>query len=120
MNSITRKCVKAILEHKDWKIAMRTNHPIKDDHGTIVPETPLRLLIKKYPDLAEVVFDNCSTEESVKDPNDQLALPTKHVNMNYEFIDDTFYLEAPEEEGKNFLRIEIKIYSFLKILNMHF
>ena len=83
---------------------MRTNHPIKDDHGTIVPETPLRMLIKTYPDLAEVVFDNCMTEVSVKeDPSDQLALPTNHVTMNYEFVDDTFYLQSPEEEGKKII-----------------
>ena len=61
-----------------------------------------RLLIKTYPDLAEVVFNNCITKESVPDPSDPLALPSKHLLMNYEFIDDAFYLEAPEKEGNSY------------------
>ena len=60
-----------------------------------------RLLIKTYPDLAEVVFNNCITKESIKDPFDPLALPSKHLLMNYEFIDDAFYLEPPEKEGNS-------------------
>ena len=35
-----------MLEHDDWKKALRTTHPNEDTHGTEVPETPLRLLIK--------------------------------------------------------------------------
>ena len=106
-----RRCIKAILEHKDWKIAMRTNHKIKDAHGTMVPETPLRLLIKNYPDLAEEVFNNCITNESIKDSLDPLAVPSNCLYMDYEFIDDAFYLAAPEsdEEGKlqtNFLLLK--------------
>ena len=79
---------------------MRTNYKIKDAHGAIVPETPLRLLIKTYPDLAEEVFNNCITNESIKDPFDPLALPSNCLKMNYEFIDDAFFLAPPEtDEG---------------------
>ena len=93
-----RKCVKAILEHDDWKKALRTSHPTRDDHGTIVPETPVRLLVKKYPDLAELVFNNCICESILKDPSDT-STPVKVLSMNYEFIDDAFFIKSPDEEG---------------------
>ena len=66
---ICRNCVKTILEHRDWKKAMRTTHPGYDLHGDVVPETPMRLLIKIYPDLAEVVFDNCVIKLKQKGPS---------------------------------------------------
>ena len=93
-----RKCVKAILEHDDWKKALRTSHPTRDDHGTIVPETPVRLLVKKYPDLAELVFNSCICESILKDPSDT-STPVKVLSMNYEFIDDAFFIKSPDEEG---------------------
>ena len=74
-----------------------------------------RLLIKTYPDLAEVVFNNCITKESVPDPFDPLALPSKHLLMNYEFIDDAFYLESPEKEGNSHF-----LAYFKKLVELHF
>ena len=84
---------------------MRTTHRSEDDHGTIVPETPLRLLIKTYPDLAELVFNNCISKAKVRDPSDpEDSPPIAILSMNYEFIDDAFFIKAPEdEEGMNLL-----------------
>ncbi len=96
-----KNCVTSILEHKDWKVAMRTSHFTKDDHGTIVPETPMRLLIRTYPDLAELVFNKCIVRKPLKD-NGPDASPKSVLEMNFEFIDDAFYLQAPKEEGDFF------------------
>ena len=84
---------------------MRTTHRSEDDHGAIVPETPLRLLIKTYPDLAELVFNNCISKAKVRDPSDpEDSPPIAILSMNYEFIDDAFFIKAPEdEEGMNLL-----------------
>ena len=79
---------------------MRTTHPNEDTHGTEVPETPLRLLIKTYPDLVELVFNKCISESSFKDPSDPDATtPITILSMNYEFIDDRFFIRSPPEEG---------------------
>ena len=97
-----RSCVRTILEHPEWKNAMRTSHPSFDSHGEVVPETPMRLLIKIYPDLAEMVFDNCITKSKQmnKDQDQKLHSPKTIVTMNYEFLDDAFYIKSPKPDEK--------------------
>ena len=56
-----------MLKHKDWKKAMRTTYTVSDRRGEPVPETPLRMLIRVYPDLAAMAFDQCVTVEKGKD-----------------------------------------------------
>ena len=95
-----------MLEHDDWKKALRTTHPNEDTHGTEVPETPLRLLIKTYPDLVELVFNKCISKSSFKDPSDpDASTPITILSMNYEFIDDRFFIRSPPEEGTVFSHI---------------
>jgi hypothetical protein len=65
----------------------------------MVPETPMRLLIKQYPDLAELVFNNCIRKVEMTDENnDPLASPKTCLIMDYEFIDDAFLIEPPEKD----------------------
>ena len=92
-----------ILEHNDWKKAMRTTHPIIDSHGTVVPETPLRMLVKTYPDLAEEVFNKCVVKSQCQGNMDPLHPHENTLFMNYEFIDDAFCINAHEKEDKNIL-----------------
>ena len=93
-----------ILEHKDWKKALRTSHPVLDNHGTLVPETPLRMLIKTYPDLAEVVFNNCVIQRSLFQQHvlDPLHSAKDTLIMNYEFIDDAFLIRESETSDQFF------------------
>ena len=96
------------MEHPEWKNAMRTSHPSFDSHGEVVPETPMRLLIKIYPDLAEMVFDNCITKskQMKKDQDQNLHSPKTIVTMNFEFLDDAFYIKSPKPDEKGtFLNI---------------
>ena len=93
-----RDCVEKILQHPQWKTAMRTSHPIKNDREDIIVETPMRSLIKKYPDLAELVFQKCITPY-------QNNNNTSCYQLDYEFLEDTFYhnysgnIENKEEDG---------------------
>ena len=50
----------------------------------MIPNTPLRMLIKTFPDLAERVFDKCIEHKQ------------ESVIMNFEFLEDTFSLKATE------------------------
>ena len=72
-----RQTVKTILDSSQWKEALRTasdvNHKL---------DTPMRNLIRKFPDLAEAVLDKCYKETKSRN---QLS-----AEMNFEFIDDTF------------------------------
>ena len=75
---------------------MRTSHQAHDRHGTVVPETPLRMLITNYPDLAEVVFNNCIVKRQCKDTEDPSCSPKNTLCMNYEFIDDAFFINGKD------------------------
>ena len=109
--------VRTVLQHKDWRKAMRTTFTTRDKHGSQVPETPLRLLVRVFPDLAELVFDQCVSLEAVKDGSGgggeagwvpssgppssavQFLRSGAVARMDYEFIDDAFNLERKEEKG---------------------
>ena len=103
-NSITlkiRDCVEKILLHKKWIQAMRTSHPIKNHRGDIIVETPMRLLIRHHPDLAEVVFQKCITP---------LNNFSTRYELDYEFLDDTFYFQSSKncDSDDNILQMEEK------------
>ena len=62
---------------------MRTSYPKKDKHGAStmsIIETPMRSLIKYFPDLAGLVFNKC------------IITKTEGLSyeMDYEFLDDAF------------------------------
>ena len=105
--SNNKKCVMVILESSDWKRALRTTHPTKDSHGTIVPETPLRMMIKRYPDLAEMVFHKCmkkvkkASSENGMEADSLIYSPKPDLVMDYELIDDAFFIKAPPKESKS-------------------
>ena len=61
---------------------MRTSYPTKNHREDIIVETPMRSLIKKYPDLAELVFQKCIT---ISDNNSSC------YQLDYEFLEDSFY-----------------------------
>ena len=48
-----------------------------------VLDTPMRMLIRKYPDLAEIVLDHCYKEK--KNHGEGIF-----VDMTFEFIEDSF------------------------------
>ena len=66
----------------------------------LVPETPIRMLIKRYPDLAEMVFNNCITKTS-DNAGQSAHTKTDFVCMDYEFIDDGFFIQAPDKDSKD-------------------
>ena len=86
---------------------MRTSFPTRDDHGTTVPETPLRLLIKTYPDLAEMVFNNSIKKIKKVDGSEdeaQFGSPKRILEMDYEFIDDAYLIRPPDaSQGRKIL-----------------
>ena len=74
----SRSVVKAILKSQDWRMAMRTTNTVTDLRGESVPDTPMRMLIRVYPDLAETILDRCY---SVEDLDDDLLPKFQKVSM---------------------------------------
>ena len=86
-----------ILQHEKWIQAMRTSHPIKNHRGDIIVETPMRLLIRYNPDLAEVVFQKC-----IKPLNNF----SSKFELDYEFLEDTFSFQASNNCVDNYLELK--------------
>ena len=75
-----RNVVEIILADQNWRVAMKSVNVSQTDRGEFVPDTPLRMLIRTYPELAEEVFDKCIETKSDR------------VEMDFEFLEDTFSL----------------------------
>ena len=89
INHGNRDVVSAILESCQWRNAL------KNEFFTTQRETPVRLLIKRFPDLAKDVFDKCITtnlhsSENHKGKSVSADSPQLKITMDYEFLDDTY------------------------------
>ena len=69
--------MQSIIQSSTWKEALRSSMAADN-----VLDTPMRMLIRKFPDIAEIVLDHCYKEK-------RLDADTC-VEMNFEFIEDTF------------------------------
>ena len=76
-----------VLNSKDWYQAMDPSHVDEVDD---FPDTPMRMLIRVFPDLAEVVFDKCMNADE-----DKKGL----LNLDCKFLDDTHCWK--KENGEN-------------------
>ena len=75
-----KKVVEVILDNRNWRVAMKSINVANTDHEETIPNTPMRMLIRNYPDLAEKIFDMC-----IK------TTPTC-VQMDFTFVEDTYSL----------------------------
>jgi len=99
----------AILDCDDWLLAMKSSFlsPTTQER-----ETPLRLLIKQFPDLAKKAFDRClvtnlqsDTRQLTKQTFDTVSSdnPRFAITLNYELLDDAYCLfeDDDEDDGKS-------------------
>ena len=62
-----------------------------------VLDTPMRMLVRKYPDLAETVLDKCYKEKQIEQ--------NISVEMNFEFIEDSFNYQQKKTEESSWLNM---------------
>jgi len=82
--------VEVLLECSQWRKALKTVHTVKNAHGEAIPDTPMRMLIRRFPELAEQVFDKCINQE---DGN-------RTAEFDFEFLDDSYSLYRCENGDK--------------------
>ncbi|XP_071749523.1 transient receptor potential cation channel subfamily A member 1 homolog [Lepeophtheirus salmonis] len=95
-----REVARVIIESDNWMGALNSSF---QSLQTGLRETPLRLLIKQFPDLAKLVFDRCLTtnlqshniiEESKNNRHTFSASSSDDerfaITFNYELLDDTY------------------------------
>ena len=83
-----RKSVTIMLQSSKWKDALRTS--TDHDHGRLKLDSPMRGLIEKFPEQAELVLDKCYKEIKTSE--------AIGIEMNFEFIEDTFNYEKIEKK----------------------
>ena len=94
IESKSRCALEYILESVHWIDAFRKARKIEDVHGNTVPETPMRMLIRAFPDLAQKVFDKCIQKCNENEERE-------YLRMDYELIDDTFGISREKSsDGK--------------------
>ncbi|XP_069174847.1 transient receptor potential cation channel subfamily A member 1 homolog isoform X4 [Procambarus clarkii] len=71
----------AIVKSSEWEAGLRIVRT--DDNGRRV--TPFRMLVKKFPDVAEVVLDRCTSTNGM-DSDDRKF----DISFNFEFVEDTY------------------------------
>ena len=82
-----RDVAETIISSDRWRIALKSINVSYNQRGEPIPDTPLRMLIRTFPDLAEDVFDKCIQHGS------------SNLEMDYEFLDDTFSLKQKETKS---------------------
>ena len=82
--------VKAIVESDSWENSLRNGFREERDLNSVL-DTPMRQLIKYFPQIAETVLDKCRKE--IIDESDQ----KKTISYNFEFLEDTFKYKLMEE-----------------------
>ncbi|XP_060585014.1 transient receptor potential cation channel subfamily A member 1 homolog isoform X3 [Ruditapes philippinarum] len=93
-----------IVKSSSWKHALRNTVIEK---GMV--NTPLRRLIRKMPEVAEVVFDNC-IEVNKPEDGSQAKLNHRHkVEFNFEFLDDLYSIHEWRKKRTNRRREKMKI-----------
>lgn len=93
-----------IIKSAEWEVALR--NPVKEKG---MMNTPLRRLIKKMPEVAELVFDKCI---QVRKPEEgsQTKLTHKHeVRFNFEFLDDLYSMCEWEKQRFRRRREKMKL-----------
>ncbi|XP_028414471.1 transient receptor potential cation channel subfamily A member 1 homolog isoform X2 [Dendronephthya gigantea] len=75
-----KSCAIAILNRENWRKAMRSRSV---ERG--ITTTPLRKMIIKEPDVAEVVFNKCTTLSDDAPDSHEFT-----VNLDYEFLEDIY------------------------------
>ena len=96
INAGHQDVIEVLIDSPHWKRALQTVHTNTFHPNTVpthsvqnTPITPMRMLIKKFPELAEKVLDKCYTNKSGDE-----------VEIDFLFIDDTYSLKKEENEGQ--------------------
>lgn len=80
--------VRAIIESDSWKEALRFGFRRQIDLQNVL-DTPMRQLIRFFPEVAEIVLEKCIQ----KDQTNQKEV----ISYNFEFLEDTFKFKLEEE-----------------------
>ena len=91
-----RGIVRSIIESSHWEEAFQTP-TISTNSGF---DTPLRNLVRRFPDLAEEFLDRCCTVETIQGGNKEDG-EEEVINMKYDFIEDTHSYRFAKNKEKH-------------------
>jgi len=77
-----KECVLVLIKDLNWKLSLQNANY---DKITGKVDTPMRNLIRKMPDLAEMVLDKCISDNGKRPVADDYA-----ITLFYEYLDDAY------------------------------
>ena len=113
-----REVAETIIESEDWLLAMKSEF---ESPVTKVRETPLRLLIKQFPELAKKVFDRCMVtnlqsegHQAAKEQFVRVSTedPKFAITFNYELLDDAYCIYDDSDDRSSMKTDDMSIMNF--------
>ena len=96
-----RNVTETILDSSHWKLGLQTSNVGINQKGKDVLDTPMRMLIRTFPDITEKVLDKCITKNKDKDTNKE-ETKQDYLDLDYQFLDDTFnFARTADADGSN-------------------
>ena len=96
MDNHQEDIVRTIIESGCWEDSLRAGFLIKDGFQKIL-DTPMRQLIRHFPEVAETALDKCKEET-------EEVSQIKTTFYNYEFLEDTYKYKLVKEENEYFYK----------------
>ena len=96
-----REVIQSIIKSPKWKKAFRT--PCTSSDGEL--NTPLRMLIRQIPDLAEEFLDRCCEQETMTEKETIKGEDSNNcevIKINFDFIEDTTTYKESRGPGKKY------------------
>ena len=96
-----KNVTETIIDSVHWRNALKTSNVVQNQNGKEVPDTPLRMLIRVFPDLAVKVFDKCVTKkkDNEKTTNNDNKNDS-YLELDYQFLDDTYNFKKQDDGTK--------------------
>jgi len=94
-----RNVTETILESSHWKLGLQTSNVGINQKGKEVLDTPMRMLIRTFPDITEKVLDKLITKNKDKDKEE---IKQDYLDLDYQFLDDTYnFTRTVDADGSN-------------------
>ena len=105
-----KQVVEVLLDSKNWKAAMKTVHTVENK----TPDTPMRMLIRKFPDVAERVLDKCITSREISKNQEKKQESYEEYEFDFQFLDDTFVFAKEVNEKTEEVTFKYRSFSDTK------
>ncbi|PAV56446.1 hypothetical protein WR25_06774 isoform A [Diploscapter pachys] len=105
-----KEIIRILLENSEWRSLMKPTDRAPLGRHPFIRNTPFRQLVKNFPELVDIVLDECITKRN--DPANPFNF---FVEYDFRYLDDTYLM--PEKDGNGLTSTETLYDEYLGNLN---